>query len=158
MIAQHCPEYSFNKPSTLVAVSGSGNVAQYTALKLIELGATVLSLSDSQGSLIAATQAPGCGYTKADVEAVIALKARGGALASLVDAEAWKGRFVYHAGARPWTLLESIHIALPSATQNEISGAEAEALIKAGCKIVAEGSNMVRAVSCVLPRCTDDAS
>ena len=87
------------------------------------------------------------GYTKADVEAVIALKARGGALASLVDAEGWKGRFVYHAGARPWTLLPVVHVALPCATQNEISGAEAEALIQAGAKIVAEGSNMVRARS-----------
>ena len=69
MIAKYCPEYSFTKPSTLVAVSGSGNVAQYTALKIIELGATVLSLSDSKGTLLATDAA---GYTRADVEAVIA--------------------------------------------------------------------------------------
>jgi hypothetical protein len=46
-------------------------------------------------------------------------------------------------GKRPWTLLPKVHIALPSATQNEVSGEEAEALIKAGVRIVAEGSNMV---------------
>ena len=45
-------------------------------------------------------------------------------------------------GKRPWTLIPSIHIALPGATQNEVSGEEAEALVKAGVRIVAEGSNM----------------
>lgn len=139
MIAKYCPEYSFTKPSTLVAVSGSGNVAQFTALKVIELGGTVLSLSDSKGALIATAG----GYTKADVEAIGVLKLKGGALESLVNESAFAGRFTYHAGQRAWTLLPTIHIALPSATQNEISGDEAEALIKAGCKIVAEGSNMV---------------
>ncbi len=50
MIAKACPEFSLDKPTTLVAISGSGNVAQYTALKVMELGATVLTLSDSKGS------------------------------------------------------------------------------------------------------------
>ncbi|KXN84491.1 NADP-specific glutamate dehydrogenase [Leucoagaricus sp. SymC.cos] len=59
MIARACPQYSLTNPSTLVAISGSGNVAQFTALKVIELGGTVLSLSDSGGSLIAEK-----GYTK----------------------------------------------------------------------------------------------
>jgi glutamate dehydrogenase (NADP+) len=45
-------------------------------------------------------------------------------------------------GKRPWTLIPTIHIALPGATQNEVSGEEAEALVKAGVRIVAEGSNM----------------
>ncbi|KAI5116019.1 hypothetical protein M0805_005025 [Coniferiporia weirii] len=134
MIAKSCPEYSLSKPETLVAISGSGNVAQYAALKVIELGATVLSLSDSKGTLIAPQ-----GFTKADVEAVGALKLKGGSLESIASqGSAW----TYHAGARPWTLLEKVHIALPSATQNEVSGEEAEALVKAGVRIVAEGSNM----------------
>jgi len=47
-----------------------------------------------------------------------------------------------HLGVRPWTLLPTVHIALPGATQNEVSGEEAEALVKAGVRIVAEGSNM----------------
>lgn len=108
-------------------------------MKIIELGGTVLSLSDSKGALIA-TGADG--LKKEDVERIAALKLKGGSLDSLTDY--FKGRFEYHAGKRPWTLLKKIHIALPSATQNEISGEEAEALIKAGVKIVAEGSNMVR--------------
>lgn len=47
------------------------------------------------------------------------------------------------AGKRPWTLLQKVHIALPGATQNEVSKEEAEALVAAGVRIVAEGSNMV---------------
>lgn len=49
----------------------------------------------------------------------------------------------YHKGARPWTLVDKVDVALPCATQNEVSEEEARALIKAGCKYVAEGSNMV---------------
>ncbi|KAJ2915843.1 hypothetical protein MD484_g4569, partial [Candolleomyces efflorescens] len=133
MIARACPEYSLTLPTTLVAISGSGNVAQFTALKVIELGATVLSLSDSKGSLIAEK-----GYTKEFVEQIGALKLKGGSLESLADTPGYK----YYPGARPWTLLPQVHIALPGATQNEVSKEEAEALVAAGCRIVAEGSNM----------------
>lgn len=95
MISHSCPEYSLNKPSTLVAISGSGNVSQFTALKVIELGATVKSLSDSRGSLIATK-----GYTKDDVQSIAQLKLKGGTL------EAWAAdqephRFTYHAGMLP---------------------------------------------------------
>jgi glutamate dehydrogenase (NADP+) len=138
MIAKYCPEYSFTKPETLVAVSGAGNVAQFTALKVIELGATVVSLSDSHGSLIATEG----GFTKEDVESIGDLKLKGGQLKQLVEKGAFKGKYEYHAGKRPWTLLKKVHIALPGATQNEVSEEEAKALIAAGCKIVAEGSNM----------------
>ncbi|KXN84490.1 NADP-specific glutamate dehydrogenase [Leucoagaricus sp. SymC.cos] len=135
MIARACPQYSLTNPSTLVAISGSGNVAQFTSLKVIELGGTVLSLSDSRGSLIAEK-----GYTKEIIEKVAQLKLRGGALESIVS-ELGEG-YTYHAGKRPWTLLPEVHIALPGATQNEVSGEEAKALVKAGVRIVAEGSNM----------------
>lgn len=91
MIAHACPEYSLSNPSTLVAISGSGNVAQYTALKVIELGATVLSLSDSRGSLIAEK-----GYTKDVIEKVAELKLKGGTLESIVG-ELGEG-YTYHAG------------------------------------------------------------
>ncbi|KAF8880454.1 NADP-specific glutamate dehydrogenase [Gymnopilus junonius] len=127
MIAKACPEYSLNKLSTLVAISGSGNVAQFTALKVIELGATVLSLSDSKGSLIAQK-----GYTKEFIQKIGELKLKGGSLETLAN----------DLGVRPWTLLPTVHIALPGATQNEVSKEEAEALVKAGVRIVAEGSNM----------------
>ena len=50
--------------------------------------------------------------------------------------------FLLHAGKRPWTLVKSADIALPSATQNEVSGEEAKALLASGVKFVAEGSNM----------------
>jgi glutamate dehydrogenase (NADP+) len=133
MIARACPELSLSFPSTLVAVSGSGNVAQFTALKVIELGGTVLSLSDSKGSLISKE-----GYTKEFVERIGDLKLKGGSLESLAS----ENGYTYHAGKRPWTLLSNVHIALPGATQNEVSGEEAEALVKAGVRIVAEGSNM----------------
>ena len=133
MIAKSCPEFSFSNPSTLVAISGSGNVAQYAALKVIELGAKVLSLSDSKGTVISKA-----GFTKADIETIANLKLKGGALESIASANNWS----YYPGQRPWTLLEKIHIALPCATQNEVSGEEAEALVKAGTRIVAEGSNM----------------
>jgi glutamate dehydrogenase (NADP+) len=133
MIAKSCPEYSLTLPSTLVAISGSGNVAQYTALKVIELGATVISLSDSRGSLIAET-----GYTAEFVHEIAQLKLKGGSLESLAGTPG----YTYHAGARPWTLVPKCHIALPGATQNEVSKEEAEALVAAGVRIVAEGSNM----------------
>ena len=135
MIAQGCPEVPLTKASTKVAISGAGNVAQYTALKVIELGATVLSLSDSKGSLIATEAA---GYSKEVVDKVAALKLKGGFLESLKDEPGYK----YYPGQRPWTLIPQIDIALPGATQNEVSGEEADALIKAGVRVVAEGSNM----------------
>ena len=89
MIAKAYPEYSLDKPSTLVAVSGSGNVAQYAALKLIELGATVLSLSDSKGSLISEK-----GYTKGFVQQIGKIKLRGGHLEEYCN----EPGYTYHAG------------------------------------------------------------
>ena len=89
MVAKAYPEHSLDKPTTLVAVSGSGNVAQYTALKLIELGATVLSLSDSKGSLISEK-----GYTKELVQKIAQLKLHGGSLESLSQ----EPGYTYHHG------------------------------------------------------------
>ena len=154
MIAKACPEYSLDKPTTLVAISGSGNVAQHTAFKLIELGATVLSLSDSKGSLISEK-----GFTKEFVQKIGHTKLLGGPLETFCEEPGYtyhpgkplfisqfriakKSSWVLFLGKRPWTLIPTIHIALPGATQNEVSGEEAEALVKAGVRIVAEGSNM----------------
>lgn len=120
-----------------VVVSGSGNVAQYAALKAIELGAVVLSLSDSTGSLIAEDDKKG--FSVEDIKAIADAKVLRKSIT-----EAGLKKYKFHSGARPWTLVEKIDIALPSATQNEINEEEAKALIKAGCKYVAEGSNMVR--------------
>ena len=123
-----------------VILSGSGNVAQYAALKLIELGSTVLSLSDSTGALIAKDAEKG--FTVEDISAIASLKIKHAPLTEFVQLSGNESKFTWHAGARPWALVDNVDIALPCATQNEVSGEEAEALLKAGVKIVAEGSNM----------------
>lgn len=115
-----------------VAISGSGNVAQYAALKAIELGATVISLSDSKGTILIPH-----GITPAQVHAIAALKV---ARKQLTEFKA--DAVTYHDGVRPWTKVGKVDVALPCATQNEVSGEEAKALIDAGAKFVAEGSNM----------------
>ena len=116
-----------------VAISGSGNVAQYAALKALELGATVVSLSDSKGSLIASE---GASFTADDVYAIAALKVKRQALTAFESS-----KYKYIDGARPWTHVR-VDVALPCATQNEVSRAEAEALIASGARFIAEGSNM----------------
>jgi glutamate dehydrogenase (NADP+) len=113
-------------------VSGSGNVAQYTVEKLIELGAKVVTLSDSNGYIYDPD-----GIDSEKLEYVKELK------------EIYRGRIREYAekynckyveGARPWS--EKCDIALPSATQNEIGADEAETLVTNGCLAVSEGANM----------------
>jgi len=118
-----------------VAISGSGNVAQYAALKAIELGATVVSLSDSKGALIAVDDK---GVTVEDIEAIMKLKERRRPLSEYEH----KDNLRYIEGVRPWVHVGQVDIALPCATQNEVSKEEAEALVANGCKFIAEGSNM----------------
>lgn len=124
-----------------VAISGSGNVAQYAALKAIELKAKVISLSDSKGALIA--KDADNGFTEEDVALIAKLKLDRQYLNQLYDAEdSFQSRFTYLPGARPWSNVGKVDVALPSATQNEVSEQEAKDLIAAGCKFIAEGSNM----------------
>ena len=118
-----------------VLISGAGNVAQFAALKVIELGGHVLSFSDSTGSLIATGDES---FTAADIAAIADIKLRRQPLTAFQH----EGRFEWHAGKRPWTLFEHADVALPSATQNEVDADEAQALIDAGVRYVAEGSNM----------------
>jgi glutamate dehydrogenase (NADP+) len=123
-----------------VAISGSGNVAQYAALKAMELGATIISLSDSKGCLIATDEK---GITPDLVHYIADLKVKRKQLTELSESAEYKNKFKYIGdGARPWVHCGKVDVALPSATQNEISGEEAEKLVEAGCKFVAEGSNM----------------
>ncbi len=139
---QHMIQYASDGKDSFkgkrVAISGSGNVAQYAALKAKELGATIVSFSDSQGALIATNDE---GITPKHVEVVQKLKENRKPLSDLVETEDFKS-FKYVEGARPWTHVGKVDIALPSATQNEVSGDEAKALIEAGVKFIAEGSNM----------------
>ncbi|PBP16653.1 NADP-specific glutamate dehydrogenase [Diplocarpon rosae] len=116
-----------------VAISGSGNVAQYAAIKAIELGATVVSLSDSRGALLAAE---GSSFSPDDIHAIAALKVKRQSLTKFKS-----DKYKYIDGARPWAHVK-VDIALPCATQNEVSKEEAEALINSGARFIAEGSNM----------------
>ncbi|KAH0843357.1 NADP-specific glutamate dehydrogenase [Fonsecaea monophora] len=122
-----------------VAISGSGNVAQYAALKVIELGGTVVSLSDSKGAIIATTPQ---GIDPEMIEIIAKLKVDRKQLSEVAETSAFSSKVKYIDGARPWLHVGQVDVALPSATQNEVSGEEAEGLIAAGCKFVAEGSNM----------------
>lgn len=122
-----------------VVISGSGNVAQYAALKVIELGGIVVSLSDSKGSIIATDEK---GITPEMVSIIADLKVKRKALSDVASTSEFSGKVEYKEGARPWLHVGNVDVALPSATQNEVSKEEAEGLIKAGCKFIAEGSNM----------------
>ena len=115
-----------------VLLSGSGNVAQYTAEKAISLGAKVLTMSDSLGTLYKVQ-----GMTMTDLELIKNLKNNIRTDLSQLDGQ---NSFQYLAGKKPWSI--QADIALPCATQNEINLDEAQALLKAGIKIVAEGANM----------------
>ncbi|GAA5964998.1 hypothetical protein JCM8115_005676 [Rhodotorula mucilaginosa] len=118
-----------------VLISGAGNVAQFAALKVIELGGLVLSLSDSKGALVAT----GDDSLSVDfIYQVAELKLKGGYLKDLQPPAGFK----YVEGERPWKLVSKVDVALPSATQNELDEADAEALLAAGCGFVAEGANM----------------
>lgn len=113
-------------------VSGSGNVAQYTCEKLIELGAIPVTMSDSNGYIYDPE-----GITKEKLEYIKELKELYRGRISEY-AETYKCKYV--AGARPWS--EKGDIALPSATQNELNGEDAKALVQNGVIAVSEGANM----------------
>lgn len=119
-----------------VAISGSGNVAQFAGLKAIELGAKVLTISDSKGVFIATGEE---GFTPAEIAEIAEIKVNHTQLSTLVDK--YTPKFKYIEGARPWTHVK-VDVALPCATQNEVSGEEAEFLVASGTKYIAEGSNM----------------
>lgn len=115
-----------------ICVSGSGNVAQYTIEKAIELGAKVLTASDSNGYIYEPD-----GITKEKLDFLMELKnVRHGRIKEYAEKFGCK----YVENARPWG--EKCDIALPSATQNEISGEDAKKLIANGCIAVSEGANM----------------
>jgi glutamate dehydrogenase (NADP+) len=116
-----------------VAISGSGNVAQFAAQKAIQLGAKVVTMSDSNGYIY-------------DPDGINAEK-----LAHIMQIKnVFRGRIKeyvetyptaeYHAGERPWSV--KCDIAMPCATQNELNEEEAKTLVANGCICVAEGANM----------------
>ena len=116
-----------------VVISGSGNVAQYAAKKAMALGAKVVSLSDSNGSIY-----DPAGLDEEKLAYVLELKnIKRGRIKEY--AERFPG-VTYMEGRRPWSI--PCDIALPCATQNEIEKEDAEALVKGGCYCVVEGANM----------------
>ena len=116
-----------------VLISGSGNVAQFAAEKVLDLGGIPISFSDSTGSIIDPD-----GITREKLAWVMELKnQRRGRIKEYAD----EFKVDYHEGKRPWGLADAA-VALPCATQNEINKAEADALVKNGCMCVSEGANM----------------
>jgi glutamate dehydrogenase (NADP+) len=116
-----------------VVISGSGNVAQFAAEKCMQMGAKVITMSDSSGYI----HEPN-GLTEAQLDWIKDLKnIRRGRIAEFADAHPTAS---FHAGQRPWG--EACDAAFPCATQNELNEAEAGQLIANGCKVVAEGANM----------------
>ncbi len=114
------------------AVSGSGNVAQYTVEKINQLGGKVVTLSDSNGTIYDAA-----GITEEKLAFIMDLKnVRRARIKEYAD----KYGAQYKEGERPWSV--KCDCAFPSATQNEISGEDAKVLVKNGCRLVAEGANM----------------
>ena len=116
----------------VVAISGSGNVATYTAEKVLEMGGKVVTLSDSNGYI----HDPD-GIDREKLEFVFELK---NVYRGRIKEYAEKYGCKYVDGGRPWG--EKCTIALPSATQNELTGDDAEMLVKNGCIAVSEGANM----------------
>ena len=115
-----------------IVVSGSGNVAQYATEKVMHLGGSVVSLSDSAGTIYDSD-----GFTEEKLQWVMDLKnnKRGRIKEYLKE---FGGE--YFEGEKPWNI--PCDIALPCATQNEINEKDARALVENGCKVVSEGANM----------------
>ena len=114
-----------------VLVSGAGNVAQYAAEKALHLGGKVITFSDSLGTLVDKE-----GFTQEKIDWVKAQKDARKPLSEYVAK--FGGEWLE--GQKPWQF--EAQVALPCATQNEVSEADAQALVKLGVKYVAEGANM----------------
>lgn len=116
-----------------VLISGSGNVAQYAAEKCLQLGAKVMTMSDSDGYIYDPD-----GIDREKLNFIMELKnIERGRIREYADEYP---SAVYHAGERPWS--EKADIAMPCATQNEINGDEAKTLVANGIMCVTEGANM----------------
>jgi len=115
------------------AISGAGNVAQYTAEKLLQLGAKPMTFSDSSGFIHEPE-----GFSEEQVATLMTIKNTGrGRVADYLD---HSRTATFHEGKRPWVV--PCDLAFPSATQNEIDGDDAAHLAAGGCRGVFEGANM----------------
>jgi len=123
-----------------VSVSGSGNVAQYAVEKAMALGAKVVTVSDSSGTVV-----DSAGFTAEKLAELMEVKNH---LYGRVTDYAKRVKGVeFLAGARPWQV--PVDVALPCATQNELDEQDAKTLIANGAKCVAEGANMPSTLAAV---------
>ena len=116
----------------IVTISGSGNVAQFAAEKVIELGGKVVTLSDSSGTIF---DSEGLNLEKLDFVKDLKNNKRG-----RIEEYTKKYNATYEAGKKPW--IYKCDVAIPCATQNEIRIDDAKELIKNNCICVVEGANM----------------
>ena len=117
----------------IVSISGSGNVAQYACEKCIQLGAKVVTMSDSKGYIYDAD-----GIDKEKLSWIMNLKnVERGRISEYVNKY---GNATFHEGKKPWDV--KVHVALPCATQNELAKDHAKILVNNGCIAVVEGANM----------------
>jgi glutamate dehydrogenase (NADP+) len=118
-----------------VGVSGSGNVAQYAAMKAMQLGAKVVTLSDSAGFIVDED-----GLTPEKLEFVLDLKNRRRGRISEYTEKYRTGRYTEDSKGSVWDV--KVDVAIPCATENELDEREATALVKNGVTCIAEGANM----------------
>jgi glutamate dehydrogenase (NADP+) len=117
----------------IVSISGSGNVAQYACEKCIQLGAKVVTMSDSKGYIYDAD-----GIDEEKLSWIMNLKnVERGRISEYANKY---GNATFHEGKKPWDV--KVHVALPCATQNELAKDHAKILVNNGCIAVVEGANM----------------
>ena len=116
----------------IVTISGSGNVAQFAAEKAMMMGAKVVTFSDSNGFVY--------DPRGVDAERLAFVKELKNVKRGRIQEYAKQFKCEYFEGKRPWGV--PCQVALPSATQNELSGGDAQALVANGCICVGEGANM----------------
>ena len=117
----------------IVSISGSGNVAQYACEKCIQLGAKVVTMSDSKGYIYDAD-----GIDEEKLSWIMNLKnIERGRISEYANKY---GNATFHEGKKPWDV--KVHVALPCATQNELAKDHAKILVNNGCIAVVEGANM----------------
>lgn len=122
-----------NLKNKKVAISGSGNVAQYACEKCIQLGAKVVTMSDSKGYIHDAD-----GIDKDKLTWIMNLKNKQrGRISEYIEEYP---NSTFHEGEKPWAV--AVEVALPCATQNELNEEHANLLVKNGCIAVVEGANM----------------
>ncbi len=122
-----------------VSVSGSGNVAQYAIEKCMQMGARVVTVSDSHGCVVDMD-----GFTPEKLAGLVELK---NSRRGRIEAFAQEHGLIYEPGKRPWHV--PVDVALPCATQNELELEDAQMLIKNGVRVVAEGANMPTSLEAV---------